>query len=342
MEDTLCLTIIEIESHWNPVEDALWVLRKKESAVTLPVKWTLMDSFLDMMGEEIRCKQKLMMEVASDLLSGTGDNKTVRRKVNVHILSFFDVPVYRQRWERFIESIDPEGAVTYGSQFWQRVELRLEEARYNINGHFAFFQSEKAAKVAPERYFMGEYLKNKVAEYVKPKVVQFLKKHNLLHPEEPGHDQEQAEQTRAEAEPEKIDTQHLATGSHDAPPGIGPKQIGQGAAAAPLVGVAETTGQAEEASAADAQDPEPGREPVFFRSRIAKTLGLTCSPKRAGETLRKTLEPDYGFPVHSDTKGNRWNYRDEIEDWKANHAAEIAVLNERKRKPKAPRQKPKN
>ena len=107
MEDTLCLTIIEIESHWNPVEDALWVLRKKESAVTLPVKWTLMDSFLDMMGEEIRCKQKLMMEVASDLLSGTGDNKTVRRKVNVHILSFFDVPVYRQRWERFI--IDQSG-----------------------------------------------------------------------------------------------------------------------------------------------------------------------------------------------------------------------------------------
>ena len=120
-------------------------------------------------------------------------------------------------------------------------------------------------------------------------------------------------------------------------PGL--KQIGQGAAAEEPERKAETTGQAERVQTADAEDPEPGREPVFFRSKIAKTLGLSCLSKRAGETLRKTLEPDYGFPVHLDTKGNRWNYRDEIEDWKANHVAEIDVLNERKRKPKEQKKK---
>jgi hypothetical protein len=122
--------------------------------------------------------------------------------------------------------------------------------------------------------------------------------------------------------------------------GIEPKQIGQGTPAEDVVKKVETAGQAERTNTTDAEDPEPGREPVFFRSRIAKTLGLISpSNERAGETLRKTLEQDYDFPVHFDKKGNRWNYRDEIDTWGANHAGEIATLNGRKRKPKEQKKK---
>jgi hypothetical protein len=80
----------------------------------------------------------------------------------------------------------------------------------------------------------------------------------------------------------------------------------------------------------------PERERVYFRTRIAKCLGLTY--RNAGETLRKTIEPQ-GFPVHVNDKDSRWNSIDEINRWKEEHAAEIALLNERQRKPKKTKKK---
>jgi hypothetical protein len=93
------------------------------------------------------------------------------------------------------------------------------------------------------------------------------------------------------------------------------------------------TKQGQAGQESEAEGDEPARERVFFRTRIARSLGLAYSSSRAAETLRKTLEQE-GFPTHFDDKGNRWNYRDEIDNWKENHAEEIAVLNDRKRKPK--------